>query len=319
MAQGKKPDKKYAVTDIDQVDADFALQGEYVGEVITGQYDWQPIGLQVVALGGGKYHAVEFLGGLPGSGAPGPYRFKLDGQRHGNVARFVSGPLTVAVEKDRATLYLDSLSRPLGYLQKVQRVSSTQGAPAPSEATVLFDGTNTNHFKDAKMTEDGLLMMGTETNDAYRNFSLHLEFRLPYMPHARGQGRANSGTYLQSRYEVQILDSFGLEGVHNECGGLYKQRKPDINMCFPPLVWQTYDIEFQAAQFDEAGDKTANARLTVRHNGVVIHNNVELVTKTGAGKPETSTPLPTKLQDHNNPVVFRNIWIVDHDKASAVQ
>ena len=129
------------------------------------------------------------------------------------------------------------------------------------------------------------------------------------MPYARGQARANSGVYIQRRYEVQILDSFGLKGVHNECGGLYRQQEPDVNMCFPPLSWQTYDIEFTAAQWNAAGEKTANARLTVLHNGEPIHRNRELRNKTGAGKPEGPEPLPIYLQDHGNPVQFRNVWL----------
>jgi hypothetical protein len=134
------------------------------------------------------------------------------------------------------------------------------------------------------------------------------------MPLARGQARGNSGVYIQKRYEVQILDSFGLRGADNECGGLYKQRAPLLNMSFPPLIWQTYDIDFTAARFDAAGKKTANARITVRQNGVVIHDNIEITAKTGGGSVEGPDPLPIKLQDHGNLVHFRNIWIVREPK-----
>ncbi|MGH7128550.1 MAG: 3-keto-disaccharide hydrolase, partial [Planctomycetaceae bacterium] len=144
-----------------------------------------------------------------------------------------------------------------------------------------------------------------------------IEFRLPYMPYARGQGRANSGVYLQGRYEVQILDSFGLHGAENECGALYRLRPPDVNMCLPPLAWQTFDIEFHAARFDAAGRKTENARITVLHNGVAIHDNVEILRKTGNGAEEGPDPLPIRLQDHGNPVVFRNIWILDRERTPA--
>jgi len=142
---------------------------------------------------------------------------------------------------------------------------------------------------------------------------LHLEFLLPYMPHARGQGRANSGVYVQSRYEIQILDSFGQEGAFNECGALYRERKPDLNMCLPPLTWQTYDIWFRGPRFGADAQKTENARFTVSLNGVPVQNDVELASGTGAGKRigEGPNPLPTKLQNHSNPVRFRNIWLVE--------
>jgi hypothetical protein len=117
--------------------------------------------------------------------------------------------------------------------------------------------------------------------------------------------------YVHGRYEVQILDSFGLEGKDNECGGIYQIAEPDVNMCFPPLAWQTYDADFQAARYDDQGNKTANARLTVRHNGVVIHDDLELPRATPGRYGEGPEPGPLFLQDHGNPVVFRNIWIVE--------
>jgi 3-keto-disaccharide hydrolase len=175
---------------------------------------------------------------------------------------------------------------------------------------VLFDGRNTDNLQGAKVTPDGLLLAGLQTKMPVDAFRLHLEFRTPYMPQARGQGRGNSGVYIQQRYEVQILDSFGLEGAENECGGLYKQTRPDVNMCLPPLAWQTYDIWFTPPKFDEAGKKTANARVTALHNGYLIHHHREITAKTGGGKAEGPQSFPINLQDHGNPVMFRNIWIV---------
>jgi hypothetical protein len=160
------------------------------------------------------------------------------------------------------------------------------------------------------VTPDGLLQAGVLTKQPVDAFRLHLEFRTPYMPYARGQARANSGVYIQQRYEVQILDSFGLEGVENECGGLYRQTRPELNMCLPPLAWQTYDIWFTPPRFDGEGKKTANARITVLHNGFPIHQDREVTAKTGGGKQEGPEPFPINLQEHGNPVVFRNIWIV---------
>lgn len=146
----------------------------------------------------------------------------------------------------------------------------------------------------------------------FADHKIHLEFRTPYMPDARGQARGNSGVYVQGRYEVQILDSYGLEGAHNECGGLYSVKAPRVNMCAPPLQWQTYDITFRAPRFDKKGDKTENARITVLHNGVNIHNDVELTVAGTTAAPGTG-PVPRGglyLQNHGNPVQFRNIWVL---------
>ncbi len=139
---------------------------------------------------------------------------------------------------------------------------------------------------------------------------LHIEFRTPFKPLARGQARGNSGVYVQSRYEVQVLDSFGLSGEDNECGGIYKIAKPRLNMCFPPLTWQTYDIDFVAAKYDQSGKKTSNAIITIKHNGVTIHDKLELKSGTPGRLPEGPTPEPLYLQGHGNPVVYRNIWVV---------
>lgn len=308
-------DKKLAITDIRKVDGDFAYQGEYLGMVLKSfdrVDDWQRIGLQVVALGAGQFQAVQYLGGLPGNGwRGGGDKLALTGQRYGKVLALAGGDLKITVRNDLATVQ-NSGGRVAGYLRKVHRTSPTLGALPPVGSWVLFDGTGTEHFDQGRMTEDNLLREGTQFSQLYGDFSLHLEFRLPYMPHARGQGRSNSGVYLQSRYEVQILDSFGLEGKENECGGLYRYRAPEINMCYPPLAWQTYDVDFTSPRFNTSGTKIRNARLTVRHNGVLIHNNVNVEHKTGAGAKEGPNLLPTKLQNHRNPVRFRNIWIVDH-------
>jgi len=305
-------DPSPAITDLSQVDEDFAFQGEYTGVITTAPSQYENVGLQVVALGTGRFSTILYAGGLPGAGWDGEKTAKLNGDLSGGRVTFAKYPTRIIVDGSSAVVSDDRFSFSQGSLHKVTRQSPTLGMAAPYGATVLFNGTGTEHFEDGRMTPEGWLMEGTQLKQTYRNFTLHVEFRLPYMPLATNQGRSNSGVYLQSRYEVQVLDSFGLDSVFNGCGSLYRLRPADVNMSLPPLTWQTYDIDFAAPKFDSEGNKVQNARITVRHNGVTIHNDVEIERKTGAGKPEGPQPLPIKLQDHRNPVRFRNIWIVDH-------
>ncbi|MBN1844629.1 MAG: DUF1080 domain-containing protein [Sedimentisphaerales bacterium] len=152
---------------------------------------------------------------------------------------------------------------------------------------------------------------GIISKPKFQDCRLHLEFCCPFQPQARGQGRGNSGLYHQGRYEVQILDSYSLEGRDNECGGIYQVASPRVNMCAPPLQWQTYDVLFFAARYDDQGQKTAPARLTVYHNDVLIHENQEIPgPTTGAVRGESPQPEGIHLQDHGNPVRFRNIWVL---------
>jgi len=265
-------------------DPDFAVQGEYVGE---------RLGVQVVALGKGEFQVATYTGGLPGAGWDRSERQTQDADRE-EVVALVAG------------------------LKKVERTSPTLDARPPAGAVVLFDGTPeslTKHWSaGARATDDGLLVQDCTSVDTFRDFTLHLEFRLPYMPQARGQGRGNSGAYYQGRYETQILDSFGLEGTDHECGGFYNIAAPMLNMCLPPLTWQTYDIDFTAARWNAEGMKTANARLTVRLNGVMIHQQVEMPGATlAAPLGETPEPGPIYLQEHGSPVRYRNIWVVPRD------
>ena len=166
------------------------------------------------------------------------------------------------------------------------------------------------NFEGAVLTPDKWLTHECSSKQAFGDHKLHLEFCPPFKPLARGQARGNSGVYVQSRYEVQVLDSFGLEGENNECGGIYSIAKPIVNMCYPPLTWQTYDIEFTAAHY-ENDKKVKNARITVIHNGVKVLDDVELPKATPGRIDEGPAPAPLFLQGHGNPVVFRNIWVVE--------
>ena len=302
-ARAAEPD---AAADPAKADADFAIQGEY-----EGRLDDQKCGVHVVALGDGKFDIVGYHGGLPGAGWDGnrDTLVRGTGQRDGRTAVFHAGRFTATIE-DGAMKVRDA-NADLGILKRIERTSPTLGTKPPEGAVVLFDGTKTDAWKKARMTPEGLLMQGATSNQQFGDFTAHVEFRTPFQPKARGQGRGNSGFYAQGRYEVQVLDSFGLKGEHNECGGIYSVRAPDVNMCLPPLQWQTFDVEFTAARFDPAGKKTKNARLTVKHNGVVVHNDAEADHSTAAAEfPEGPSPGPVVLQDHGNPVRYRNVWIV---------
>ena len=214
-------------------------------------------------------------------------------------------------------------------MEKTVRLSPTLGAKPPEGAVVLYDGKeegldNWQAVKKKRNVEGiqwlvkgGAMEVKPRTSSIitkqkFGDVKLHLEFRTPFMPDARGQGRGNSGVYLQGRYEVQILDSYGLEGRDNECGGIYKVGSPLVNMCAPPTQWQTYDITFRAPRFDANGEKTELATLTVVHNGVTIQDKAKAKGPTTAAPDNTETgPGGLYLQDHGNPVQYRNIWLVE--------
>jgi hypothetical protein len=288
-------------TDPEKAGPDYAVQGEYVGD---------RAGAQVVALGNGKFRVTGWANGLPGAVDDAEKKDSVDAQRVGEKVVFQGNGFIGSIEGDTITARDDEGKTYT--LKKTVRHSSTEGAKPPEGATVLFDGSAADAFEGGKVDPQGLLTGGTKTKKAFGSFTLHAEFRTPFMPLARGQGRGNSGVYLQNRYECQVLDSFGLVGEDNECGGIYHLLKPRLNMCYPPLTWQTYDIDFQAAQFDPAGAKTKNAVVTVKHNGVLIHDHREIKETTGgAGLKETPEPGPIALQNHGNPVFYRNIWILE--------
>jgi hypothetical protein len=304
-----KPDEETYLNPA-EAGADYGIQGEYQG-VLDPDGDAIKFGLQVVALGDHKFDAVGYFGGLPGDGwARGDKMVTATGNTDDGITTF-KGEFGKAVIKDGKAVIVDKNDDEVGTLEKVVRTSPTMGAKPPEAAAVWFDGSTGEHFAPGKIVMDNLLAADCESKDKLGDHTMHLEFRTPFKPKARGQARGNSGVYLQSRYECQVLDSFGLEGKDNECGGIYSISPPAVNACFPPLTWQTYDIEFKAAVW-EGDRKVTNARTTIKHNGIVIHDDRELPHGTPGKLNEEAGPAPLYLQGHGNPVVYRNIWVVKH-------
>ena len=198
----------------------------------------------------------------------------------------------------------------------------------PKNAIVLFDGSNTDAWQQRgdgpckwKLNENEKSMISgggdIVTKEKFGAYQLHVEFKEPKLAEDKhGQERGNSGVYQQDRYELQVLDSY-----HNDtypdgaCGAIYGQTPPLKNASKPPLQWQTYDITLWPAKFKD-GKKVEDARITVYQNGELIQDYTDIKGPTGAGAPETDAPGPIRLQDHGNPVEFRNIWIVPLEEKS---
>jgi len=287
---------------------DFEIQGEYIGSVPDGE-NGQAVALQVIALGNDTFQAVAYLGGLPGAGWNGEEPERQDAKLNSEGV-LIFQTAEIAAVHDQGTFKIQINGETIATLSKTVRKSPTLGKAAPAGAVVLFDGGNADAWEGGRV-EDGLLVQGCASKEKFGDHTIHIEFRTPFKPEARGQGRGNSGLYMQGRYETQILDSFGLEGKMDETGGVYSVAAPSENLCLPPLAWQTYDIDFTAARFDADGNKTANARMTVLLNGVKVQDDIEIPHATTASPfPEGPEKGPVYLQDHGNPIRFRNVWVL---------
>jgi hypothetical protein len=304
--------------------ADFKIQGEYSGKIETVT----PMGVQVVALGDGQFKAVFLPGGLPGQGWNGKDRIEAPGSLQAGTATFSGGGYSATIASEGASITGTTDKGALFTFNKAERKSPTEGAPAPSGAIVLFDGTGVAAWKDGTASMDLRKLFrpegvtasaGAITRQSFQDFTLHLEFREPFMPAARGTQRGNSGVYLQGRYELQVLDSFGANlatgadtmAPKRECGAFWEHVGPSLNMAYPPLSWQTYDIAFTAARFDNAGKRTSKAVITVRWNGEVVHDKWNMADRTLAGDPEGPAAGPLRFQGYGDPVFYRNIWLVE--------
>lgn len=298
--------------------------------------DWQGEELvaQVIPRGAGKYQInmlpefdvkCELLACVDANVTDGVLRFDQDGWKGEVKGDCFAGSGTI--EGKSVTFEL----------KRVVRLSPCVGAKPPEGAIVLFDGSGFDHWQVHRsripateivweLHDDHMRVMPFDdkspaghsiaTKQAFKDFRLHLEFRLPLMADKTGQARANGGLTFEdySWYEVQILDSYGLEGLDNECGGLYKIAAPAVNMCRPPLMWQTYDIEYHAPRYADDGTRTLPGRISVTHNGEQIHKDVELPDPPKAqqrrkAKPDSATVGRIILHYHKNPIEYRNIWL----------
>ena len=204
--------------------------------------------------------------------------------------------------------------------------ASTQEQPGkpPSDAIILFDGKDLSGWESVKggpaewKVAEGYFEVAPHTGDiktkqAFGDCQLHVEWAAPNPPHGQDQDRGNSGVYLMSLYEVQVLDSYQSETYPDgQAAAIYGQYAPLVNACRPPGQWQSYDIVFHGPRFDSAGKVVRPATFTVLHNGVLVQDHVTVLGLTDGEHElyrQTPTKLPLKLQDHNHPVRFRNIWI----------
>lgn len=300
------------------------LMGNFEGEVTGGRWEGEPVMAQIIGRPGDEYEARVTFGDGPDA-----MDTVLWGYARGGTAVFIGmlgeGDEAVPVTGESAAGEFTGRVRGRDALhpftmEKVMTTPPTLGAEPPAGATLLL-GTDGDMSKWRRMPEmwplggeGGVVVVPSQmlTKDEWGDATYHIEFRSPYMPWAAGQARGNSGCYFMGRYEVQILDSFGNPPADNEAGGIYQRAVPQVNACLPPMEWQTYDVDFTAPRFDADGNKTANARITVRYNGVVIHDDVELEgTTAGSISGEEEAPTgPLLLQNHNDQVQFRNIWVL---------
>ncbi|MEX0778804.1 MAG: DUF1080 domain-containing protein [Balneolales bacterium] len=298
----------------------YTFQGEYIGQMyFEDETIKENVGLQIAIYGDKEIGAILYEKGLPNeqiNSIEDIGMHKIKG-KYEDSALLLEGEFPIRLQHAHGRLTaLDEDNNYLGHFSKIKRKSPTLGKVPPKGATILFDGTNLDHFiNESQMTGSKLLKQGARTSNEFGDMYLHLEARLGFMPEHRGEQRANSGIYIQNRYEVQILDSFTKPSFNFGNAALYNTVAPRVNASYPPLTWQTYDIYFQAPRFNDDGTKMENARVTVYLNGILVHKDIELESGTGAGASREEVPkAELYLQDHGgDPIHFRNVWLIEDD------
>ena len=294
--------------------------GEYAGEFVVDGKKGEGLA-QVIAEGKGQYRAVLMRGLWKTAKDARQVRIELTGKvdADGNVPLEGKGWKGTLIGRKTLVAKADKGSFDGKW---TVRKSPTLAAKPPKGAIVLLPfepakEPNMDEWANKKWIPltNGAMRVGRGSNFTVRKFGsvkLHIEFRCPYEPTRRGQGRGNSGVYLQKRYEVQVLESFGLASKSNDCGSIYKVANTKINACLPPLQWQTYDIEFSNAVIGPDGKAKTPPMMSVKHNGIETHKDQVLPGKTTAAAASGLTVKDSlMLQDHGNKVEYRNIWIVE--------
>lgn len=315
----------------------YRTQGNWQGDINGSDH---VLRAQVVALGGDDYRAVFFLDttfpenerlNAAGKASQGVVSFNGDGDLGVMGAAAVKGAIKFSGQgRDRVGEFTGTLSaggKDLAFsMKKVFVKSPTLGAEPPAGAMVLLapgkpqlvDQNWDRQPRWGYNDDDGsVYSTGSNfvTKAEYGSGKYHVEFSTPFQPYDRGQERGNSGFYVEGRYEIQVLDSYGDAPADNLCGGIYQQAVPRISAVLPPGEWQTYDVTFHAPEFDANGQKTKNAVITVVHNGETIFDNLELKHPTPGGLDGKEAPTGRFFfQDHtDNGLRYRNVWFVPID------
>lgn len=294
--------------------------GEYTGNLVVDSKKGDGLA-QVIAEKDGQYRAVLMRGLWKTAPDPKQIRIELVGKADaaGNIALEGEGWKGSLVGRKTLTAKSDKGSFEGKW---TVRKSPTLGAKPPKGAVVVqafecgkkpsLDGWNNKSWTALAC---GAMRVGKGSNFTVAKFGsakIHIEFRCPYEPHRRGQGRGNSGVYVQKRYEVQVLDSFGLKSRRGDAGSIYGVATTKINASLPPLQWQTYDIEFKNAVVGADGKVKTPPMMSVVHNGIQVHKDQVLPDKTRAAAASGVTPKDSiMLQDHGNKVEYRNVWVVE--------